>query len=193
METRAPIVIMCDETDNTANRVRYSVEQQQRQQQLKPKDTSGSKAPSTLLHLPLVLVCDILQHIVHSYTSRGADEIFPLLRLRRVNSEFHPMLPYCSSVRTHNSQSFFYVEATHHLGRNFSYWNPKHRTTCICETPSLAIRLLQACIGENDRGNCEFATRMHSVVDALMQQFELVNAPRERHEMLGSLCYALTM
>jgi hypothetical protein len=106
METRAPIVIMCDETDNTANRVRYSVEQQQRQQQLKPKDTSGSKAPSTLLHLPLVLVCDILEHIVHSYTSRGADEIFPLLRLRRVNSEFHPMLPYCSSVRTHNSQSF---------------------------------------------------------------------------------------
>jgi hypothetical protein len=70
------------------------------------KDTSGSKAPLTLLHLPLVLVCDIIEHIVHSYTSRGADEIFPLLRLRRVNSEFHPMSPYCSSFQTHNPQSF---------------------------------------------------------------------------------------
>jgi hypothetical protein len=56
---------------------------------------------------------------------------------------------------------------------------------------NFAVRLLQACIGDSDRQRCKFATQMHLVTDILMQQFELINAPKERHEMLHAVCYTL--
>lgn len=53
------------------------------------------------------------------------------------------------------------------------------------------IQLLQEYIGEHDRGTCVFAQRMHSVVDALMEQLELAQTPKERHEVLQSVCCAM--
>jgi hypothetical protein len=54
------------------------------------------------------------------------------------------------------------------------------------------LQLLQTYIGETDRGTCEFAKRMHWVVDVLMEKLELLNAPKARHEVVYALCCALT-
>jgi hypothetical protein len=45
------------------------------------------KAVSKLLQLPLVLVRDILEQIVHDYTHFRSADLLSVLRLRRVNSD----------------------------------------------------------------------------------------------------------
>jgi hypothetical protein len=49
-------------------------------------DTIHSKAILELLQLPLVLVRDILERVVHDYTRLHSANLLSILRLRRVNS-----------------------------------------------------------------------------------------------------------
>jgi hypothetical protein len=54
------------------------------------------------------------------------------------------------------------------------------------------VRLLEAYIGERDKGRCEFRRQMHSVIDVLVEQFdEIVGAPKACDEVLHTLCAAL--
>jgi ankyrin repeat protein len=55
------------------------------------------------------------------------------------------------------------------------------------------VRILETYIGERDRGGCEFAEQMHSVLDVLVEQFDLIGEPKERPEILHTLCCALAM
>jgi ankyrin repeat protein len=93
---------------------------------------------------------------------------------------------------TASTTDFFNGEVTELLGRNLRLWNEKDLDACLDKAPrAFVVRLLEAYIGEHPRGRCEFAERMHSVLDILMEQLELVRTPKERHEVLHSVCYAL--
>jgi ankyrin repeat protein len=89
---------------------------------------------------------------------------------------------------------FFDDEITQLLGRSLRLWSEKNLDACLNNAPrALVIRLLEAYIGEHIRGKCDFAERMHFVIDILMEQLELVHTPKERHEVLRSVCYALAV
>lgn len=86
---------------------------------------------------------------------------------------------------------FFDAEMTWLLGRDLERWDNKVRKACLYKAPTpFVTRILEGCIGDNDRGGCEFATHMHSVIDTLMEQFRQLGDPRERDEMLRAVCHA---
>jgi hypothetical protein len=55
------------------------------------------------------------------------------------------------------------------------------------------IGLLHAYIGDYDGGKCDFVAEMHGAIDTLMQQFQLVGDPKERHEIFYAVYHALAM
>ena len=57
--------------------------------------------------------------------------------------------------------------------------------------PSLAIAVLKSFVGENNRGTDKFATKMHTVANALMCQLARVGTPKTREEVLHDVCCAL--
>ncbi|KAF2830144.1 ankyrin [Ophiobolus disseminans] len=141
--------------------------------QLSSTETVAPKSQSNLLDLPLVLVQDILEHLVQCYTMHRSTSMSHLLSLRVVDKLFN-------------------AEMSRFLGRKFHSWIDRDRNRCLWTAPHpFLAHLLHHYIGEHDRKTSNFATRMHAAIDCIMQQLQLVNTPKKRHEVLSAVCSAL--
>jgi ankyrin repeat protein len=89
----------------------------------------------------------------------------------------------------HRAIGLFDHEITKFLGRSLPTWLRHDRGTILYKAPKSYVKqLLQYCIG---RGQCELAKQMHSVIDVLVQQFDIVGAHEEYHEVFDLVCDAL--